>query len=257
MQTLISQQKALLLLGISLLSVTVIFLVERIDQDQAYHLFADTRVLAVVPNFVNVISNLPFVIVGALGVTLCLLARTAEILGDTRLPYLMFFIGVLLTGFGSAYYHLHPDNFTLLWDRLPLAALSVALFCAVVSECISAQAGARLLLPLMAAGLFSVFYWYVTELKGVGDLRPYALAQFLPMLLMPLILWWYGGNAKGCGFIWRVLGVYVLARIAESFDAEIYKSLHFISGHSIKHLLAGLSTYIVYAALKRRTINVV
>jgi len=229
------------------------FFVERIRQDSAYHLFADNRAIDGIPNLVNVMSNLPFVVVGLLGIRLCLTANISASLQKSRRPYLVFFLGVMLTGFGSGYYHLLPDNFTLLWDRMPLAVLSIALFCAVVSDCIHPKIGNRLLLPLIVLAISSASYWYYSELMGAGDLRPYILIQFLPMLLLPLILWLYDGNRHGCAFVWSVLGVYVLARIAESLDAEIYRYLRFISGHSIKHLLAGLSTWIVYTALKKRT----
>jgi hypothetical protein len=36
-------------------------------QDQSYHQFADQRELFGIPNFWNVVSNLPFIAVGAVG----------------------------------------------------------------------------------------------------------------------------------------------------------------------------------------------
>ena len=38
-----------------------------IPQDQGYHDFADHRTMFGIPNFWNVVSNLPFVAVGAVG----------------------------------------------------------------------------------------------------------------------------------------------------------------------------------------------
>lgn len=32
-----------------------------------------------------------------------------------------FYIGVAAVGFGSAYYHLQPNDSTLVWDRLPVS----------------------------------------------------------------------------------------------------------------------------------------
>ncbi len=248
----ISNKKLLILLGMTLISTVLIFSLERIKQDNAYHLFADSRLITQIPNFFNVATNLPFVIIGILGIRVSLIVNNSESVKTSALPYLLFFVGVLLTGFGSAYYHLFPSNAGLLWDRLPLAALGIGLFCAVVSDCISLQIGLRLLLPLTALAIASVLYWYYSELKGRGDLRPYVLAQFLPILLLPLILWLYDGHKKGCAYVWGVLGAYVLAKVAESLDADIYRQFHIISGHSVKHLLAGFATYIVYAALKQR-----
>jgi hypothetical protein len=183
-----SNQKLILIFGLTLVSVALMFFVERINQDSAYHLFADSRLISQIPNFLNVVTNLPFVIVGILGIRVSLDANKSASFNAPILPYLFFFTGVLLTGFGSAYYHLKPNNASLLWDRLPLAVLGMGLFCAVVSDCISAQIGLRLLLPLTALAIASVLYWYYSELQGRGDLRPYVLAQFLPMLLLPLIL---------------------------------------------------------------------
>src|SRR2546422_9702397 len=42
-----------------------------ISQDAAYHEFADTRRLFGVPNFLNVASNIPFLVIGILGVVRC------------------------------------------------------------------------------------------------------------------------------------------------------------------------------------------
>ncbi len=39
-----------------------------------------------------------------------------------------------MTSFGSAYYHLVPDNDRLMWDRLPMAAAITALVAATLSR---------------------------------------------------------------------------------------------------------------------------
>jgi hypothetical protein len=105
------------LIVISMVAVTVALLLPPIPQDPAYHEFVDQRTLHGLPNFWNVVSNLPFVIAGLLG--LLLLNRQSPVEGG--LPqlypaYRVFFIGVLLTGFGSAWYHLAPTNESLVWD---------------------------------------------------------------------------------------------------------------------------------------------
>lgn len=238
-----------LILGISIIAVIILLLLGPIKQDSNFHLFADNRTIAYVTNFFNVVSNLPFVIIGYLGIRLISSTSLPPNVDDLKTAYCLFFIGVFLTGFGSAYYHLQPDNATLLWDRLPMTILFMAFFCIVIGECISVAIAVRLLLPLLALGIISVFYWYFTEHQGQGDLRPYILVQYLPVVLIPLILWLYDGNQKGCNYVWAVLGTYILAKFAESMDATIYQQLGFISGHSIKHLLAGLGAYLVYARL--------
>lgn len=48
-------------------ATATVFLLSRIPQDLAYHNFADQRVLLGIPNCLNVISNFPFLLVGAWG----------------------------------------------------------------------------------------------------------------------------------------------------------------------------------------------
>ena len=109
-------KRLVLILGISIISVIILFFVDPIKQDSNYHLFADNRSIAYVTNFYNVVSNLPFVIIGYLGITLLRSAGLPPGVTDLKTAHYFFFFGVFLTGFGSAYYHLQPDNATLLWE---------------------------------------------------------------------------------------------------------------------------------------------
>ena len=52
-----------------------------IAQDQSYHQFADQRTLLGMPNFWNVISNVPFIVVGATGL------RQFHNSGNHRAPF--------------------------------------------------------------------------------------------------------------------------------------------------------------------------
>jgi hypothetical protein len=61
-------------LGLMAASLAALPLLPPIPQDQDYHHFADTRALLGIPNVWNVISNLPFIAAGAVG-----LARHREI----------------------------------------------------------------------------------------------------------------------------------------------------------------------------------
>jgi len=56
------------LLSITLLGLLGAVLVSPIPQDQAYHNFADQRNILGVPNFWNVATNIPFVLVGIMGI---------------------------------------------------------------------------------------------------------------------------------------------------------------------------------------------
>src|SRR5690349_24556260 len=116
------RRAVLVLLGVMLASLLALLLVPPIPQDQGYHNFADQRELFGIPNFWNVVSNLPFVAVGAVGLWRFHRDATTVVL----------FAGLFLTGFGSSYYHLDPNDSTLFWDRLPMTLCFAAILAAVV-----------------------------------------------------------------------------------------------------------------------------
>ena len=168
---------------ISVLAVAIVSFQDPIAQDPGYHLFHDDRTLLGIPNFWNVISNLPFLFAGLMGMQWVAMATPDNCLRQLRPAYYILFLGISFVAAGSDYYHLGPVNSTLVWDRLPMTIAFMALFSLVIGEFISIRAGQLLLLPLLVCGIISVVYWHITEGKGVGDLRLYALVQFLPMLL--------------------------------------------------------------------------
>ena len=239
---------------IVIIAIIAVFSLDAIAQDQGYHNFADRRGLMYISNFFNVLSNLPFVIVGIMGIRLVLSGQAVGGMAELKRVYLAFFAGVFLTGFGSAYYHFHPTNLTLLWDRLPMTIAFMALFSAIVGEYISSRLALKLFVPLLLSGIFSVVHWYVTELNGNGDLRAYLLVQFLPVLLIPLILCLFNSKLNGDKYIWGIFGAYALSKIMELFDAPIYSLLGILSGHSLKHLIAAFGTLFFYWALRDRRI---
>jgi hypothetical protein len=240
--------------AIVVIAIIGVFIMEPIAQDPSYHNFADQRSMINIPNFFDVISNLSFVIVGVMGIRLIRSGRATGGLPELQTIYMTFFTGVFLTGLGSAYYHFHPDNQTLLWDRLPMTIAFMALFSAIIGETISSRMALRLFIPLLATGIASVVYWHISELNGSGDLRAYVLVQFLPILLIPLILLLFDSRLNGKKYIWGVIGAYAVSKVMELFDAPIYSVLNVLSGHSLKHLIAAFATFIFYQALKNRQI---
>jgi len=237
-----------LLGAVTAAAIAAAFWIAPIPQDPAYHDFADRRFLCGTPNFWNVFSNLSFLLIGAFG-----LSRLRNLpAGAPRTPYLVFCVGVVFVGLGSAYYHYAPDTQTLVWDRLPMTVAFMALFAMVLSDRVSARLGAQLLWPLIAVGVASIGYWYWTELQGRGDLRAYGLVQFLPMLLIPLLLLISPGKGLQGAWLWGTLGTYALSKVAEYFERGIYSAIG-LSGHSIKHFLASLAVlWAVFAVLRWR-----
>lgn len=222
-----------------------------IPQDPAYHGFADQRTVLSVPNFWNVVSNLPFVLVGLLGLGRCRILRNGLPGAENRKSYIVFFAAILLTGLASGYYHLQPNNWSLAWDRLAMALSFMALFSIIISEFVSRKLGKRLLLPLSLFGLFSVVYWIGTEQSGAGDLRLYAITQFLPMLVIAVIIFSWKSEAIKTSDMLIIGAGYGLAKLLEFLDAQTYQVL-MVSGHSLKHLAAAFSASWLLIILGRR-----
>ena len=224
--------------------VTGIFMIPPIAQDPAYHDFADHRGLLGIPNFLNIVTNLAFLAVGIAGIILCTAHKT---LGARR-AWMTCFTGVALVSFGSGYYHFAPDNSTLVWDRLPMSIGFMALTVAVLADCIHPRLEKIWLAPAILLGLASVLYWHYS-----GDLRPYVLVQFLPLLLIPAAWSAFGGARQDGGYLLMALAFYVLAKLAEYFDRGVFELTgELVSGHSLKHLLAALALFAVYMMLRRR-----
>jgi hypothetical protein len=79
--------------------------------------------------------------------------------------------------------------------------------------------------------------------------------QFLPMLVIPFILLRYQPAIGTSRYFWIMLAFYVLAKIFEQLDVPVYETGQFISGHSIKHLLAALvPATLLYALIRRRRV---
>jgi hypothetical protein len=227
-----------LLGGLGLACAALLAAIPPITQDQSYHDFADARALLGIPNFWNVVSNLPFVAVGAAGLAWYRRDAAAATL----------FVGILLTGFGSSYYHLAPDDRTLFWDRLPMTIGFMALLAGALGERFGAATGRRALWPLLAIGAASLLWWRWTD-----DLRPYVWVQFYPFLVLPILYWWFPATT-GTSILIAAAALYGLAKALEYFDRAIYAaSGEIVSGHTLKHLAAAAACYALlrYVAQRR------
>ena len=232
-----------LLGGVAFVAVVGTLMVPRIAQDPSYQLFADTRTIAGIPNFWNVISNAPFALVGIYGLSL-----TPQLSRSLWSGYPAFCVAVIGVCLGSAYYHYAPSTPALVWDRLPMSIAFMAVFTLILGDRVNPALGRTLLGPLLIIGAASVFYWSWTERHGVGDLRPYALVQFLPLLLIALMLWLYPGSRESTAWLWWSFLMYFLAKAAEHFDAPVYRAVG-ISGHTVKHLLSAVAVLFALFAL--------
>jgi hypothetical protein len=253
-----SNRQRLWILGVlSLGMVLIAAIVPPISQPAGYHEFADTRNYFGIPSFFNVVSNLAFLFVGIAGLIFLLSSRVSSGYNvftepHERWPYLILFLSVAVTGIGSAYYHLAPDNGRLMWDRLPIAIAIMALLSAALAERVGPRVGLRLLPILVAMGASSVMYWYWSEQWGAGNLNFYIVVQFYSILLIVLLATFFPSRYTRGADIYIVFAWYGTAKLAEIADREIYDLGQLMSGHTAKHVLAAGGVYWILRMLKKR-----
>jgi hypothetical protein len=164
--------------------------------------------------------------------------------------YGLFLLALIFTAAGSSFYHLAPDNARLVWDRLPIALACAGLGAGVGAETQPGLAGRRWTVALAVAAVLSVLWWYVTEDIGpVGDLRAYLFIQGLPLLLIPLWQTIYRAPRLDRLTFGIAILLYALAKVAEVYDRDLFAMTAWISGHTIKHLLATVAAAVVVGRL--------
>ncbi len=225
-------------------SIPLIFVFDPLPQDPNYHRFADTRPLWDIKNVQNVLSNLPFLIVGLLGWH----AGRRDRCNVARLAWDIFFLATAMVSAGSAYYHWNPNSATLVWDRLPITAALMALLTAMLAEYRVLHRPNQMLAAAILFGLFSVFYWHYAD-----DLRVYIWMQAVPLALIPILLLAGRSGYSHQRYLIYGLAAYVLAKVCELYDQDIYAATRqLVSGHTLKHLLAALGPYYLYRMIKLR-----
>jgi hypothetical protein len=227
---------------------------EPIRQSQDYHRFADDRAFLGIVNAADVLSNLAFVVVGALGLIVLWRNRGASTrfaVGEEMRAYWAFFGAIVLTGLGSSYYHLAPDDGRLAWDRLPIALAFMCLLAAVISERVDVRAGVKLLVPLIVLGVASVLYWVALE-----DLRLYLLVQFGALAAIVTLCSFFPSRYTRGEMLFVAAALYVVAKVFELYDRAIFELTgQWISGHTLKHLTAAAALYVILWSLERRALK--
>lgn len=233
----------LVVLAIAAVSFAAMFSQAPFAQDQNYHRFADSRPFLGIPNFGDVASNIAFLIAGLAGLKVCL----SKPMGSLRSAWIVSFAGIALVGVASSYYHWNPNDYTLVWDRMSLTVGFMGLFVAFLGEYVS-ERFRWFLWPAVLLGVFSVLYWHWAQ-----DLRLYYWIQLIPLLLLPLVLALYKPKYSHGWLLLAGVGWYALAKLAELGDKVVFATAQgVISGHTIKHLLAGVGCWSIMLAVKRR-----
>ena len=236
------QIKTVYLFGVILLSIIPVFLVEPFGQRLSYHFFADQRAFLNIPNFMDVVSNISFLIFGGIGLAHCFIK-------DEKVSWKIFFMGIVLVSIGSAYYHYAPTNPTLFWDRLPMTIAFMAMFTAMIGEYINLQLEKPFLIIFLIVGVFSVIYWHLYD-----DLRFYYWVQLAPMVTLLILLTFFKSHYTHTYFLVFSFISYLLAKVVEGNDRLFFELTgNMMSGHSLKHLLAALVPLFVLIMLKKRS----
>ena len=221
-----------------------------------YHAFADQRAWLGMPNAANVLSNLPFLCIGVWGLWRL---RGSAPSSPSANAWRAFSVAIICTAVGSASYHWAPSNATLVGDRLPIAWACAAFLCAFLGERVHPRwCGPFALGAALVCATLAVWYWWATEQSGQGDLRPYLYFQLLPMLVVPMALCMrlpptFASAAPDAAW-WAVLGLYAAAKVMEVADHTVFEAAGFVSGHTLKHLLAAAgAAWLLGAATQAQT----
>jgi len=235
------------------LSITLSLLMHgRIAQFPDYHAFADHSVYFGIPHATDVLSNIGFAFVALWGLRRLLPLREHAALNKCWPGYSLFLYALLLTAFGSTFYHLAPDNARLLWDRLPIALVCAGLLAGVRADTVPNAESRRDTILLAIFALGSVVWWYISELAGAGDLRLYLLLQGMPLILIPLWQAIYRAPKVERIAFGAAIFLYAVAKVTEVNDHTLMNALGVLSGHTLKHLLAAAAAAVIVHRLIQR-----
>ncbi len=236
-----------ILAGTAALVVALAMLAPPKLQDEGYHAFAPTTLFGVA-DFGIVASNGAFLVVGLWGLWRIGFRRLAPWpFGSPgeHWPYLTFFLGVVLIAVGSGYYHAGPTTETLLWDRLAMTVVFMALLAAFIGDRIHLGVGVAVALPLLLVlGALSMAAWRVT-----GDLRLYHLLQALPILLILMICLLFPDGLTRVKYAAWMAFWFGLATFCDLFEDLVYGWIGF-GGHAIKHVLAAVACFMILVMLE-------
>ncbi|MDO5690934.1 MAG: hypothetical protein Q4G70_00430 [Pseudomonadota bacterium] len=212
-----------------------------------YHDFADQRALFGLPHAMDVLSNGLFVVMGAWGLLWLHRLPVGRLGVAQRGLATLFFIGLIVTTFCSAGYHLAPDHAGLCIDRVGMSLAFAGLLGLAVADRVGARAGVALAVGVsVAAPATALIAWLG------GNMTPWAVLQGGGLLLLAgLALRRQQPRALGFS-VTGVIAFYAVAKVLELADAPIFAlTQQLVSGHSAKHVVAALAAWPVVRALQR------
>ncbi|HET9701361.1 MAG TPA: hypothetical protein VFP70_10615 [Burkholderiales bacterium] len=211
----------------------------RMVQPEDYHRFADTRPWLGVPNFLNVVSNLPFMLVGA--AALWNLRGSALQGRPAGWIWRVFFLGMALTGAGSAWYHWAPDHHGLFWDRLGMSVGFAAFAAGVCADRFGAAIGTRvfvLAVLAMAGGAL----WWRASFGSAENVAPYLFAMYGGAVISLYVVLAFPSRQGSGHHAFIALAFFAVAMLFDAWlDGPLLTAGGLLSGHSFKHLLGALA----------------
>lgn len=241
MKTPISRTEFALLLGLCG-AVLLAWLGPVLAQPAHYHAFADQRAWYGLPCTMDLLTNLPFALAGIWGL---IVLQRWPVAGVQKALAWLFFCGLVLTGLCSGYYHWQPDDAGLVVDRLGMVLAFAGLLGLAGAEQISARAGWVTAGAVLLVGPLSVLVWAAS-----GNLLPWLVLQGGGMLLISSICLRKQGVSRGSISWGTVIVFYALAKALEFGDHAVFAwTQGWVSGHSLKHLMAALAAWPVLAVM--------
>ncbi|KAH7572453.1 hypothetical protein JRO89_XS04G0258700 [Xanthoceras sorbifolium] len=211
----------------------LMFATPKIPLSPHHHLFADMRNFFGVPNTLNVITIFPFLIVGVMGFVICLqgsffnISFRGEVWG-----WALFYAGIAAVAFGSAYYHLKPDDDRVMWDTLPTMIAFSSLFSCFLVERVGMRIGLSCLIALVSVAFLSMNY-----ARTFNDFRLCMTFQLIPCIVIPGLTLLFTPKYTHSRYWLYAAGVHLVAKFEAVADRKIYRANHYIiSGHSLEHL---------------------
>jgi hypothetical protein len=203
-----------------------------ITRGPAFHHYADTRSWLGVPNTLDVVSNVAFVIVA-----LWMWRRTT---GLARLAC----AGTAAIGIGSAIYHWAPSDTTLALDWAPIATTLMWVLATVVED--RGGPGRAFAVAGAIAAIGSVVWWLATGGTDGGDMTAYVVVQGAGVALPPLVALFRQGRAPALRLV-LALGLFGVARMCAAHDTQLLETIR-VSGHTLKHVIAALAAAVGLSA---------
>lgn len=204
-----------------------------LTQPASYHHFADQRSIGMLRNAADVLSNVAILAAGLLNLGWVVRHASRQ---PSQFPGMVAVAaGLILTAFGSAYYHFAPSDSTLVWDRLPMTIVFAGILAMLWTSVTGLRVNWVQVAILVTVSVGTIGYWL-----AFNSLWPYAELQFGGLaLIVGMTLIGKVDAPLGWGM---VIGFYALAKVFETFDWQIWDLTgHLFAGHALKHIASGLA----------------